>query len=373
MHFFTETKSTLGIAFVAAGLLSISSFNTTNLNIGVIVIGFLFVYWGAMIDKLLPRREKTIVIVLFVLLFLNVGSVALFLYQVGLNKDIWRALLTILFNIYLIISVKEVSLRERVSEIRGYTPSERNSTKDKYVMRNVIGFLIVATFFASLYAIWGRGDATNVNLQQGADEPLSHEERAGQPVGVASLNTAINSADAEITLGALNQELENLQNLNTTRQSYKISEEHVMRAQAYIDDLERLGHGTNELSNIESSLKEWLDKSYAVGVKMTFASLRASAELLYDRDYDSTKYLKLCNNGAINGDDKLLMEQVRGFLSWMGRSSQKDLGIKCVSSAEGYAISAPLPGNNPLWCVDGTGYAGTGVADEESYKCQYKN
>jgi len=69
MHFFTETKSTLGIAFVAAGLLSISSFNTTNLNIGVIVIGFLFVYWGAMIDKLLPRREKTIVIVLFVLLF----------------------------------------------------------------------------------------------------------------------------------------------------------------------------------------------------------------------------------------------------------------------------------------------------------------
>src|SRR3972149_6506686 len=155
MHFFTETKSTLGIAFVAAGLLSISSFNTTNLNIGVIVIGFLFVYWGAMIDKLLPRREKTIVIVLFVL-----------------------------FNIYLIISVKEVSLRESVSEIRGYTPSERNSTKDKYVMRNVIGFLIVATFFASLYAIWGRGDATNVNLQQGADAPLSNEERDGQPVGV---------------------------------------------------------------------------------------------------------------------------------------------------------------------------------------------
>jgi hypothetical protein len=102
-------------------------------------------------------------------------------------------------------------------------------------------------------------------------------------------------------------------------------------------------------------------------VKSNISSLRASAELMYDRNNGS--YLGLCKDGVVDIQALGTYGQaITKILTEKGVSTQSQAGIVCVGSSERYAVSAKLS-NGQSFCVDSTGYAGIAEVLKDKITC----
>ncbi len=122
---------------------------------------------------------------------------------------------------------------------------------------------------------------------------------------------------------------------------------------------------------INTSISVARQKGNVAMVKANVSSLRVEAEMIYDRSASS--YLSLCKNGLLNDSNTKIKSSLDKILSSLEYQNQSDISVKCFSSEGQYAISVVV--NPPqvieklAYCVDQTGYAGNGVADDKTFLC----
>jgi len=127
----------------------------------------------------------------------------------------------------------------------------------------------------------------------------------------------------------------------------------------------------NLSQEINTSISVARQKGNVAMIKANVSSLRVEAEMIYDRSASS--YLSLCRGGLLNDSNTQIKSSLDKILESLGLKNQSDIGVKCFSSKGQYAISVAV--NSPqvieglAYCVDQTGYAGKGVADDKTFLC----
>jgi cytoskeletal protein RodZ len=122
---------------------------------------------------------------------------------------------------------------------------------------------------------------------------------------------------------------------------------------------------------IDGSISSSRQKGNVAMLKANINSLRVEAEMIYNRSANS--YSSLCKDGLLDVSDTQIKSVVDKILSSLNYKNQVDIGIKCFSSKNQYVISTVI--NPPQvierlnYCVDQTGYAGDGVADDKTLLC----
>ena len=139
MSFLGETRGSLKLFFIFVGIINIASMNLIS-----IIIGLIYLYFGIMLNKLLPSKQKLIINTLIVALILNIVIGTLKLTTQGLVLvGIGPILISVLFTIYLITSIKNISTNQ--TSLAGnegqIVPTE--NAKNDHTIRNIL-ILIIA-------------------------------------------------------------------------------------------------------------------------------------------------------------------------------------------------------------------------------------
>lgn len=103
------------------------------------------------------------------------------------------------------------------------------------------------------------------------------------------------------------------------------------------------------------SLNSAREKGTDAQTQSSIMMIRTNAEVFYSNNSNSYSIARDCNSGVF------AEKNIQAILLDM-----KNKDVTCYAQGSSYAVSAPLTSMGQSWCVDNTGFSGSGVAIEEN-------